>query len=319
MQPKASILIAASFLVTGVAAGFSAQAQENAIPNSQPFTVVETGEHFSTLQSAVGAIGSGTGTIRIAPGSYRTCAVQAGGNITYMAEIAGSVTLSDQMCEGKALLVLRGQSARVFGIRFSKATVPDNNGSGIRLETGDLKVEQCWFQNSQGGILANDGLPNRIEVDRSTFSGLGQNPGTHSIYIGQYGLLRVTNSRFEAGRGGHYVKTRSPRVEILNNSFDDTQGRETNYMIDLSIGSTGLIAGNTFAVGGNKDNYSAIITVAPEARTNNSEDLLIENNRAWVSSAFKWSDTTFVANWGNDIITLRNNTLGPKITATARR
>ncbi|HYD38274.1 MAG TPA: right-handed parallel beta-helix repeat-containing protein, partial [Allosphingosinicella sp.] len=41
-----------------------------------PFTVVETGEGFARLQDAVDSIGSGAGTIRIAPGRYRGCAVQ---------------------------------------------------------------------------------------------------------------------------------------------------------------------------------------------------------------------------------------------------
>jgi hypothetical protein len=73
-----------------------------------------------------------------------------------------------------------------------------------------------------------------IRIEQSTFSGLGlcADDCAHSIYIGSYGSLSITRSRFERGTGGPYVKSRSPRVEIVDSSFDDSQGRSTNYMID---------------------------------------------------------------------------------------
>ena len=46
-----------------------------------PFTVKETGQSFSRLQDAVFAIGDRSGTITIAPGTYRDCAVQEHGRI----------------------------------------------------------------------------------------------------------------------------------------------------------------------------------------------------------------------------------------------
>src|SRR3546814_18012028 len=59
---------------------------------------------------------------------------------------------------------------------------------------------------------------------------------------------------------------RTPRVTITDNSFDDSGGRLTNYMIDLSNGASGTISGNEMVQGRDKDNYSALITVAPEGR-----------------------------------------------------
>ena len=52
---------------------------------SAPFTIAETGAGFETLAEAVAAIGDGQGTIRIAPGRYRQCAVQEAGQITFAA------------------------------------------------------------------------------------------------------------------------------------------------------------------------------------------------------------------------------------------
>src|SRR5690606_9228416 len=96
------------------------------------------------------------------------------------------------------------------------------------------------------------------------------------------------------------------------------KGSHTNYMIDLSNGATGRIAGNTFVVGPNKDNYSTMITVAPEGRERNSTGLVVENNTASVAPDFEWK-TTFVGNWTNDTVLVRNNKLGERNTPTTYR
>lgn len=286
-----------------------------------PFTVVETGQSFRRLAEAVDAIGDRAGTIRIAPGVHRDCAVQERGRVTFVAAQAGTAVFDRATCEDKAALVLRGRGARVEGIVFRNLEVADGNGAGIRLEKGDLDVVNVMFLNSQSGILSADDPSSRITVDRSTFSGLGKDPtgnGAHGIYIGEYASLVVTNSRFERGRGGHYLKTRAPRIEVLDSSFDDTGGHTTNYMIDLSNGATGRIAGNEFVVGRDKDNYSTMITVAPEGVRNGSDGLLIENNGARLAPGVDFR-TTFVGAWTGEAVTVRNNRLGAGVAERARR
>lgn len=288
---------------------------------SAPFTIVESGQGFRRLADAVQALRGRDGTIRIAPGRYRDCAVQEAGRVTFTAATPGTVVFDGGICEGKAILVLRGRSARVEGIMFTHTTVPDGNGAGIRIEKGDLVVVRTMFVDGQCGILSADDPSSTITVDRSTFAGLGKHPdgsGAHALYIGQYGRLRVTNSRFERGTGGHYLKSRSPRIEVLDNSFDDSKGRATNYMIDLPEGAVGRIAGNTFAQGLGKENYSALITVAPEGRVHSSAGLMIENNRAWLAPRSPFT-TTFVANWSRDPLVIRNNQLAKGIAVVEKR
>jgi hypothetical protein len=282
------------------------------------FTVAETGESFETLQEAVNAIGRGSGTIRIAAGRYGDCAVQEAGRIAYVAERRGEAVFDGGACEGKATLVLRGKSARVDGLVFTRVRVPDGNGAGIRLQEGDLDVSYTLFSDGEGGILSHNGPPGSIRVDHSTFTGLGEGDGVHSIYIGHYGSLRVTNSRFERGRGGHYLKSRAPRIEVLDNSFDDSRGRRTNYLIDLSNGAVGRIAGNVMVHGTGKENYSTMISVAPEGKENRSAGLVIEDNAASVAPGFRWT-TTFVGDWSGERLEIRNNRLGPKIETFGRR
>ena len=277
------------------------------------FTVIETGRVYPTLQRAVDAIGSARGTISIAPGTYRQCAVQEAGEITYVASEPGKTVFERATCEGKAAFVLRGRAARVAGLTFRGMTVPDGNGAGIRLEEGDLIVAQSWFLDSQQGILTASDPAGSIVIDKSTFSGLGTCENSagcaHSIYVGDYGRLRITRSRFERGTGGHYVKSRSRLVEIAGSSFDDSAGRATNYMIDLPEGATGQITNNWFVQGSDKENYSAFIAVAAEDHTHTADGLRIAGNDARFAPDVRRS-SAFVADWSGDRLAVGSNALG---------
>jgi len=290
--------------------------------STAPFTVTETGQSFSQLQQAVDAIGNGNGTIAIAPGAYRQCAVQTAGAVFYLAAQPGSVTFDSVTCEGKAALVLRGREASVSGIVFRGMAVPDYNGAGIRLEQGNLTVVQSWFTDSQQGILTANDPNGRIAIDKSTFSGLGTCEGSggcaHSIYIGNYGHLRVTRSRFEKGNGGHYVKARAARVDVASSSFDDSAGQETNYMIDLPVGAIGQITNNWFVQGQSKENYSAFIAVGAEDKLHGSDGLQIAGNDARLAPSVR-RNTTFVADWTGERLAIADNNLGQGLKPFERR
>jgi len=286
------------------------------------FTVVETGQTFERLQQAVDAIGDSRGTIAIAPGRYADCAVQTEGHVSYLSVEPGAAVFDSRTCEGKAALVLRGRGAEVSGLVFQNMRVPDFNGAGIRLEQGDLTVAESWFRDSEQGILTSDDGRGRIVVDRSTFTRLGTCEGSagcaHSIYTGEYGHLRVTRSRFEQGRGGHYVKARAARVEIASSSFDDAGGQATNYMIDLPEGAAGQISNNWFVQGSDKENWSAFIAVAAEGQTHSSTGLSIAGNDARLAPGVD-RNTTFVADWSGDSPALGENALGPGLKRFDRR
>src|SRR5262245_58648868 len=104
--------LAAAFLAVALLGGAPGRAQSG----DTPFTVVEGGESFGSLQDAVNAIGEGRGTIRIASGRYTDCAVQEAGTITFAAAVPGEAVFDGGMCEEKATLVLRGHAARVEGL-----------------------------------------------------------------------------------------------------------------------------------------------------------------------------------------------------------
>ncbi len=315
-----SALMTTAFVTLAIIA--VAATEVRAQNSDAPFTVAETGRGYGVLDQAVKAIGDGQGTIVIRPGMYQQCAVQTGGSVAYRAAVPGQVIFDRASCEGKAALVLRGQSASVDGIIFQGIGVVDGNGAGIRLEKGNLAVTRSIFRDSEQGILTAEDTASTITIDQSSFSGLGRcDRGlscAHSIYIGNYGSLKVTNSRFERGNGGHYLKARTGRVDIRNNAFDDTRGKETNYMIDLSEGASGIITGNTFVQGESKENYSAFITVSPEAKNHSSAGLSINNNDASIAPNVE-RNTVFVADWSGQQINLGANRLGRGLKPYERR
>ena len=299
-------------LLGGSAVSVSAQ-------DGAPFTIQETGDGYGSLQDAMAAIGDGDGTILIAPGVYRQCAIQEAGRIALVARQPGTAVIGGVACEGKAALVLRGRSARIQGLTLEDIAVDDGNGAGIRLEQGDLSVSETIFRDSQSGILSHDDRSGTVRIDQSTFSGLGYcgDDCAHSIYLGDYGRLIVTRTRFERGTGGHYIKDRGGRVDISDSSFDDSQGQATNYMIDLPNGSTGMITGNIFVQGAHKENYSGMIVVAAEGKKHRSSGLVIAGNDASLAPGAK--ATTFLVDFSGDGVALEANKLAPRIASFEAR
>jgi hypothetical protein len=290
--------------------------------SAQQFTLAENGASYRSLQAAVDAIGDGTGTVVIAPGRYRDCAVQKGGAIGYRAATPGGTVFEGGICEGKAALVLRGRSARVEGIIFEHMAVPDGNGAGIRLEQGDLAIDNSVFRASQEGLLTAADPAHAITITRSTFSGLGRCDGgnacAHSVYVGGYGSLTVRNCRFEAGTGGHYLKSRARRVAIVDNSFDDSHGHLTNYMIDLPAGATGQVSGNAMVQGVDKENHSAFVTVGAEGAEQPSDGLVIVGNDARFVPGLS-RQSVFVADWTGAKLAIGANDLAPGILRYQKR
>lgn len=284
------------------------------------FQIAETGKGYATLQQAVDAIGDGEGTIVIRPGTYRECAVQTAGDVSYRAAVPGQTIFERKLCEDKAGIVLRGYSANVDGIVFQNYQSGAENAAGLRLEQGTLKVTRGMFVNSQQGILTAHDPRSTLTVDQTTFSGLGLCAAdcAHSIYGGHIAKLTVTNSRFEKGTGGHYIKFRGREVSITNNAFDDSEGQSTNYMIDMPNGSTGLIADNMFVQGMNKENKTTFIAVAAEEKKQTSNGLTIRNNDARMATGVTYS-TNFVTDWSGDDVTLGANRLGSGIRIFERR
>src|SRR5687767_7747721 len=114
------IPVPAKYLILSLVAAAATGARPPA-----PYTVLESGRSFDALADAVDSIGNGQATISIAPGRYSDCAVQESGRVAFVAQSPGTAIFDGGMCEGKAILVLRGRSARVEGLVFTHMKVED--------------------------------------------------------------------------------------------------------------------------------------------------------------------------------------------------
>ena len=89
---------------------------------------VGPGGEAATLAAGVAAARDGD-TLRLAAGEYLECAVVTQRNLVI--EGAGPQTvITDKTCEGKALLVARGDGLTVRDLVLARARVGDGNGRG---------------------------------------------------------------------------------------------------------------------------------------------------------------------------------------------
>jgi len=312
---KRPLLLLAAFLAPALAHAQAAYQQ------TSPYTVVETGQKFNRLQDALFAIGDKSGTIRIDSGRWRDCAAQIAGDVKFVAAVPGKTIFDGRLCEDKAALVLRGRSSRVEGLIFANMRHQDGNGSGIRVEHGNLSVTQSWFKDSDEGILANNDPRGTISIDHSTFTHLGRCDRNmscaHSVYLNFYDRVTITNSRFEMGDGGHYIKARSRVVDIRDNVIDDTGGRNSNYLIDLPAGSTGRISGNWMVQGPRKENPGTIIALSAESRDHPTDGLVIEGNTLKMAPGAP-RGPAFVRDWSGGRIVIGANQIDPGAVRFAR-
>lgn len=166
----------------------------------------------TSFADAVRAAGDGD-TVHLPPGTYYECAVIGQRNLVIEGEGAMSV-LTDTACEGKALLVARGDGLLVRNLVLARARVPDGNGAGVRLEGQGLTLDHVVFRNDEVGLLAGAG--STIVVQDSTFEGGGRPaPGpTAALMAGAATLLRIERCTFTAVAGAQ-VATTAARTEIL--------------------------------------------------------------------------------------------------------
>ncbi len=86
---------------------------------------------------------------------------------------------------GKGIWIFAGNNISVENIEFSGATVPDQNGAGIRLDRIRMTARNCYFHNNENGILTSNPYEGTITIEYCEFSGNGFSDGiSHNIYVG---------------------------------------------------------------------------------------------------------------------------------------
>ncbi|MCA9522545.1 MAG: right-handed parallel beta-helix repeat-containing protein [Myxococcales bacterium] len=180
--------------------------------------------------------------------------------------------------QGKAIWVIQGDDVTLEWIEFSGATVPDQNGAGIRQEGTNLTVRHCYFHDNEDGILAGDNVDSEILIEYSEFARNGFGDGkSHNLYINHVKRLTFQFNYSHHAKIGHNLKSRAYENVIQYNRIMDEGDGTSSYAIDLPNGGTAIILGNLIQQGAQTDN-STMVSFGAEGLSNPLQALYVVHN-----------------------------------------
>lgn len=204
---------------------------------------------------------------------------------------------------GKAIWVIQGDDTTVEWVEFTGATVPDQNGAGIRQEGTNLTVDHCSFHDNEDGILAGDDEASDIVITHSEFDHNGQGDGqSHNLYINHVRSLTFAYNHSHRSYIGHDLKSRAAETRVLYNVLADEADGQGSYQIDIPNGGLAIVLGNVIEQGPRAEN-SGMVSFAAEGATNAVQALYVVNN-TFVNDL---GHGTFIRNAGVPDATVVNN------------
>lgn len=263
----------AALTVSGLPATAAGQADDG------PRTLRVGPDRSLTTPSAAAAVARDGDTVLIDAGTYvGDVATWTQDDLTLRGDGGRAHLQADgQSAQGKAIWVIAGDRTTVDRVEFSGATVPDQNGAGIRQEGTGLTVTRSWFHHNQNGILTGADSESDIVIRQSRFFRSGAGDGyTHNVYVGAVRSLTVTGSYLWGADVGHELKSRAARNTIVANRITDADAT-ASYSIDLPNGGRSLIAGNVIIQGPRSEN-STLVSYGAEGLSNVSRALWVVNN-----------------------------------------
>jgi hypothetical protein len=205
---------------------------------------------------------------------------------------------------GKGTWVFAGNNIRVENIEFSEASVPDQNGAGIRLDGVGINVKNCYFHNNENGILTNNnGGTILIGNSEFAFNGFGDGQ-SHNIYIGSVDTAIIRFSYFHHAKVGHELKSRARVNYIFYNRLSNEATGIASREIDLPNGGVSILIGNIIQQGPNSQNGN-IIGYGLEGLANAAPHEIYLINNTLVNERFTGS--FLQANAGTTFIKVYNN------------
>lgn len=237
---------------------------------------VGSDKQFQTVSAAIAASGDGD-TVLVDAGTYTNDFSAITTDITLTA-VGGMVSMVATVPppDEKAIFTIDG-NVTINGFEFSGAHVADQNGAGIRFQSGNLVINDCYFHDNETGILTgNDGV-STITIDDSEFGFNGTVSGqAHNLYVGQIASATITDSYFHDASVGHEIKSRAQTTVITNNRIQDQNGT-SSFTVDIPNGGNATITGNVIEQGPNSEN-SHIMSYGAGGVIYASNSLVIDNN-----------------------------------------
>jgi hypothetical protein len=179
---------------------------------------------------------------------------------------------------GMGIWVIKGSNVTIENMEFSGARVPDQNGAGIRAQSGgDLSICNSVFHDNENGLL---GSADTLLIEHSEFdhNGLGEYGRTHNIYVDGGNRFIFRYSYSHDAYIGHNVKTRASENHILYNRIMDEDNGQSSYDIDVPDGGLTYIIGNLVQQGVNTDNSTIVAYGAEGPKTGRTNHLYMINN-----------------------------------------
>jgi len=214
-------------------------------------------------------------------------AVQAGTYVNDFATIYHKITLQGvggmvkmvatvAPTNGKAILTT-ASDVTIDHFEFSGAKVADENGAGVRYDSGNLVVTNSYFHDNENGLLSAADANGTITIKNSEFGHNGNGNGlTHNIYVSVIKQLTIQDSYIHDAVIGHEVKSRALNTTITGSRIQNNSGTGS-YEIDLPQGGNALIQNNLIQQGAGSSNPS-IIAFGEEGKLNANSSLVVRGN-----------------------------------------
>lgn len=239
---------------------------------------VGSGKTYAAPCAAIAAAANGD-VIEIDAGTYSGDVCNVNKNNLTLRGVGGLAKLdaAGKNSGGKAIWVVSGNDTIVENIEFTGATVPDQNGAGIRQEGANITIRGCYFHDNENGILAGDNDLSKITIEYTEFANNGFGDGqSHNLYINHVSQLVFQYNYSHHAKIGHLLKSRAFSNWILYNRLTGEDGTDS-YEIDLPNGGLTFIIGNSIQQGPNTDN-SSIVSYGREGPSNGGNELFVVNN-----------------------------------------
>lgn len=229
---------------------------------------VGPGETYTTIAAAAAAATDGD-TVEIVAGTYNEEVVWTQNDLTIRG--VGGRPVIDMTGRaltrqgGKGIFIIDGADVTIENIELVGASVPDQNGAGIRWQGGGmLTVRNCVFRDNENGILGGNAADNVALIENNEFIGNGRGDVgfTHQIYINSIDTLTFRGNWSHSiagglGDSGHLVKTRARRNFILYNRLTAEDG-PASYELQIPQGGTAYVIGNLIEQSTSTDNNNVI-------------------------------------------------------------
>lgn len=251
MVRSAACLCGATLAISALTSALSAAADTLA---------VGPGQVFSTPCAAVAAAHDNDLIEIDASGDYSGDVCQISKNGLTLRGVGGRAQIDAQgkNAGGKAIWVISGHDTIVENLEFSGASVPDQNGTGIRQEGDNLTVRGCYFHDNDDGILTGASAQSQILIEYSEFSRNGFGDGySHNMYIGNVARFTLRYSYSHDSKVGHLVKSRAAENFISYNRLSSEHG-STSYELDLPNLGLAVVIGNLIEQGESDENPSLL-------------------------------------------------------------